>query len=146
MLANDRPLKYHENIEVFYKKSPIYNPQMTKWIKLKKWSWWKSDNYWEVPIMRVENDDYFPQSILWFTACHNMTGKQHPTEKPVDLCQYLIETYSNKWHLILDNTCGSWTTCVASKIINRRFIGIEKEQKYVDIANKRLDSTTIALF
>ena len=146
MLCNNRPLKYHEDICIFYKEQPTYNPQMTKGIKLKKASWGKSDNYWEMPIIRNENDDYYPQSVVWFTACHNMTWKQHPTEKPVDLCKRLINTYTNNWELVLDNCAWSWTTGVACKELWRNYILIEKEPKYVDIIHKRLQNTTVSLF
>jgi len=70
----------------------------------------------------------------------------HPTQKPILLLEDLIKTFSNENDLVVDLTMWSWSTCVACKNTNRRFIGIEKEQKYVDIANKRLDNTTISLF
>lgn len=70
----------------------------------------------------------------------------HPTTKPINLFKKLIEISSNKWDLILDPFLWSWTTVIACKEMNRNFIGIEKEQKYVDIANKRLQYTQVWLF
>ena len=67
-----------------------------------------------------------------------MTGKCHPTEKPVALFEYLIKTYTNEGDLVLDNCIGSGTTAIAARNTGRHFIGIEKEPKYVEIANKRL--------
>lgn len=72
--------------------------------------------------------------------------KVHPTQKPVWLFRWILEHYSEKWMTILDPFLWSWTTAVACKELGRNFIGIEKEQKYVDIANKRLETTTTSLF
>jgi len=72
--------------------------------------------------------------------------RYHPTQKPVDLFKWILENYSEKWQTILDPFLWSWTTAIACKEMWRNFIGIEKEQKYVDIANKRLENTTISLF
>ena len=138
MLANKRPLKYHEDIVLFYKKLPTYNPQMRKGKSLKKASGGRSDNYGNIPLVRYESDEYYPRSILKFKACHNMTGKTHPTEKPVKLFEYLIKTYTNKGDLVLDNTAGSGTTGVACQNTNRNYILIEQEQKYIDVINERL--------
>ncbi len=70
----------------------------------------------------------------------------HPTQKPLDLFKWILENYSEKWQTILDPFLWSWTTAIACKEMWRNFIGIEKEQKYVDIANKRLENTTKSLF
>jgi site-specific DNA-methyltransferase (adenine-specific) len=77
---------------------------------------------------------------------HWWEKKYHPTQKPVWLFRWILENYSEKWQTILDPFLWSWTTAVACKEMWRNFIGIEKEQKYVDIANKRLATTTISLF
>ena len=75
----------------------------------------------------------------------NHTKRLHPTQKPVALFEYLIKTYTNEGDLVLDNCIGSGTTAIACINTNRHFIGIEKEQKYVDIANKRIKETPIPL-
>ena len=74
------------------------------------------------------------------------TKSRHPTEKPVKLFKYLIETYTNEGDLVLDNCIGSGTTGVACKETNRNFIGIEINQEYVDIANERVAYTTVTDF
>ena len=139
MLAKRRPLKYHEIISVFSYWTEKYNPQMTKWKMMKKASGGKSDNYWNIPIVRYENDEYYPRSIQTFKACHNMTWKVHPTQKPVALMEYLIKTYTNEWETVLDFTMWSWTTWVACQNTNRNFIGIEKDKTYFEIAKKRIE-------
>lgn len=78
-----------------------------------------------------------PKSIIEFSNA-NIKEKKHPTEKPVILCEYLIKTYTNEDDLVLDNCAGSGTTLLAAKNLNRQFIGIEKEEKYVDIIKDRL--------
>lgn len=142
--CNNMPLKKHENISVFYEWLPKYNPQMVKWkIHQRNWIPSKWGIYWEWSNPeQTKSDLYYPMSVLFFDS----DKWEHPTQKPVELCKRLISTYTDKWELILDNTCWSGTTCVASKELGRNFIGIEKEQKYVDIANKRLANTTISLF
>ena len=80
----------------------------------------------------------------WFIA--EEKERYHPTQKPVQLFKSIIEDYSKEWDLILDPFLWSWTTAVACKELGRNFIGIEKEQKYVDIANKRLSQTSVSLF
>ena len=125
MLAKKRPLKYHEIASVFYRRQSKYNPQMTTGKMMKKASGGKSDNYGAaIPIVRYENDQYYPRSIQVFKGCHNMTGKVHPTQKPVALMEYLIKTYTNEGETVLDFTMGSGTTGVAAKNLNRSFIGI----------------------
>ena len=79
----------------------------------------------------------YPKSILTFAYDK---AKLHPTQKPLELMKYLIKTYSNEGDMVLDNTMGSGTTCLAAKNLNRKFIGIEKEPKYYDVAVRRLSS------
>ena len=139
MLAKIRPLKYHENILIFCKSKEYYFPQMTKGKMQKKASGGKSDNYGEVPIVRYESDIYYPRSIQTFKACHNMTGKVHPTQKPVALLEYLIKTYTLEGETVLDNCMGSGSTGVACINTNRNFIGIELDPEYFKIAEKRIN-------
>ena len=136
-LANKRPLKKHELISVFYKKQPIYNPQGLKpYGKINKrgsagenWSELESNSY-------IQNYTNYPTQLLEFPYDKN---KFHPTQKPVALFEYLIKTYTNEGETVLDNCIGSGTTAVACINSNRSFIGIEQEQKYVDIANARIE-------
>ena len=136
--AKIRPLKYHENICVFYDKLPLYNPQMVSGAKQKKGSGGKSDIYGDNQVKRFENSDYYPGSILNFLSCHNMTGKAHPTEKPIELLRWIINSYANSDYLILDNCMGSWTTARACKDLGRNFIGFEISEKYCKIGEERL--------
>jgi len=138
MLAKIRPLKIHEDIVVFSKDKEKYNPQMRKGAYQYKATGGNSDNYGNINIIRNLNDDYYPNSIMSFLACHNMTGKEHPTQKPINLFRYLIRTYTNKGDLVLDNCSGSGTTALACHIEKRKFICIEKEKKYVELSIERL--------
>ena len=138
--AKKMPLKKHENILVFYKKLPIYNPQMIgneiRTIKRNK-NGKTTDNYGKFTY--DEQSTYvgrYPTSILSFDRDKN---KLHPTQKPVPLLEYLIKTYTNEGEIILDNTMGSGSTGVACINTNRKFIGIELEEKYFNIAKNRIE-------
>lgn len=141
--ANRMPLRSHEDICIFYKKLPTYNPQMRKGEMMTKgYGGSTSSNYGEAgKIERKTNDDYFPHSILTFKSVHNMQGKVHPTQKPIELCDWLIKTYTDEDETVLDNCLGSGTTAVSCINTNRNFIGIEKEWDYCEIANKRIEKT-----
>ncbi len=137
--ANRMPLKYHEDICVFSPKTTKYNPIMTKGIMMSKGGGGgKSELYGDAKELRHTNDLYYPKSILPFKACHNMTGKVHPTQKPVELYEYIIQTYTDKNDIILDFSCGSGTTLMASKKLGRKCYGIELEEKYCEITKNRL--------
>ena len=140
MLCNVMPLKYHEDIVVFYKEKPTYNPQMERGQRLKKASGGNSDNYGSIKIVREENDQYYPKSIISLKACHNMTGKFHPTEKPIDLMRYLIRTYSNENEIVFDGYAGSGSTAHACILEKRNFICSELHEPYFKYANKRIDN------
>lgn len=150
--AKRQPLKTYEDIIIF--NSKIYNPQMTE---AKKENIRPISDGSKVNItgmVQKHSKDYnhkkrYPKAILSYStnmAECNKIHRVHPTQKRVALMDYLIKTYTNKWETILDFTAGSWTTGVACINTKRNFILIEKEQKYVDIANKRLQNTTISLF
>ena len=132
------PLRQHEDICVFYRKQPTYNPQMTKGrMRNKKIQPTKDfEVYGQITPIDNVNDLYYPSSILEFSNA-NQKIKTHTTQKPLDLMKYLIKTYSNENDMVLDNTMGSGTTCLAAKELNRKFIGIEKEPKYYEIACRR---------
>jgi site-specific DNA-methyltransferase (adenine-specific) len=139
MLAKVRPLKFHENILIFSDNGQNYNPQMTKGAMQSKASGGKTDLYREIPIVRETNNDYYPRTILSFFACHNMTGKEHPTQKPVALYEYLIRTYTNEDDTVLDFCAGSGTTGVAAIKTGRNAILIDKEPKYFEIMQRRIE-------
>ncbi len=140
-LCKKRPMKSDEDIMVFYKQQPTYNPQMTIGEKYKGRN--NTKNHKELKGewligqgSRTDNEGTrYPRTNIYF-ANENKKG-QHPTQKPLELVKYLISTYSNENDMVLDNTMGSGTTCLAAKELNRKFIGIEKEPKYYEIACKR---------
>ncbi len=136
--ANRMPLKYHELINVFYRKQCLYQPQKTKGPMMSKGGSIGGGAYGKTNSKRYKSDTYFPRSIQKIKACHNMQGKIHPTQKPVALLEYLIKTYTLENEIVLDFTMGSGSTGVACKNLNRDFIGIEKDSKYFEIAKKRI--------
>ena len=138
--AKKMPLKKHENILVFYKKLPIYNPQMIgNEIRTRKRNKNEktTDSYGKFTY--DEQSTYvgrYPTSILSFDRDKN---KLHPTQKPVALLEYLIKTYTNEGEIVLDNCMGSGSTGVACVNTGRKFIGIEIDKKYFDISKQRIE-------
>jgi site-specific DNA-methyltransferase (adenine-specific) len=143
--ANKMPLRSHEMIYIF-SKSPkpkgtkqTYNPQKTlgKPWKSKEHKT-KKDVYGQEDMPAKENTtgDRHPRSVIKF---HQSGKKIHPTQKPVDLCEWLIKTYSNEGDLVLDFCMGSGTTIEASINTNRKYIGIEKDEDIFEIAKNRLN-------
>ena len=140
--AKRMPLRRHEQILCFYKKLPIYNPEMVTRGKVRKKgitteTGKHTSNYGKFENSVVENNEYYPTSIIEVSNA-NRKDKLHPTEKPLELFEYLIKTYTNENDLVLDNTAGSGTTAIACLNTNRQFIVIEKEQKYYNIILKRV--------
>lgn len=147
--AKKMPMKAHENILVFYKSPPTYNPQKTQNHKPMNSYTKRADvqNKTEcygkvnVDVSGGGGTDRYPRSVIKLSSDKQktkLTGLIHPTQKPLALCEYLIKTYTNENDLVLDNVCGSGTTCLAAARLKRNFIGIEKEQKYFDICLERL--------
>ena len=151
--AKRMPLRRHEDILVFYKKLPTYNPQMVEGGEPSHSRGKKYSNKGKIQddgkIYGAYQHDYdsdatktnmkYPTSILQFS--NKVQGNVHPTQKPVELLEYLIKTYSNPGDVILDNTMGSGSTGVAALNLGRKFIGIELDDKYFDIAKSRLEET-----
>lgn len=140
--AKKMPLKSHENILVFYKKLPTYNPQFTEG---KPYSYEKfgigSTNYGDskgTGKVIVNDGRRYPKSIVTFKK-DKQKQAYHPTQKPVALLEYLIKTYTNEGEIVLDNCMGSGSTCVACVNTSRHYIGYELDPEYYDIACKRLD-------
>ena len=139
--AKKQPLNDNETISVFYKKQCTYNPQMTVAEKIYKRGMAKrskSDCYGEEKdFVQIETGLRYPKRIQYFN--NNHTREQlHPTQKPVELLEYLIKTYTNEDEVVLDNCMGSGSTGVACINTNRRFIGMEIEEKYFEIAKDRM--------
>jgi site-specific DNA-methyltransferase (adenine-specific) len=133
------PLRRHENILVFYKKLPTYNPQKTIGKLIKKCTKAKQTNNYNETKNRPEpymSNEYYPTSIIEIPNPRIKNG--HPTQKSLALFEYLIKTFTNKGDLVLDNCIGSGTTAIACIKTNRSFIGIELLERYCDISNQRI--------
>ena len=142
--AKKRPLRSHELIILFSKKfkGSIYHPQMSKGKSYNRPLQTKvSEQYKKHTKHKSINlkGERYPKTVLKYSNS-NHNDIYNPTQKPLDLMKYLVLTYSNPGDLILDPFAGSGTTLVAAKDLDRRFIGIEINQGYVDICNKRLNA------
>jgi site-specific DNA-methyltransferase (adenine-specific) len=139
--AKRMPMRGHENICIFYKKPPVYNPIMRKG----KYRYKGNKGFDETRCYGVSkpydnwNDEYYPTSVIEISNAVQI-GKIHPTEKPVELCEWLIKTYSSENELILDNCMGSGSTAIACININRQYIGFELDNTYYESANKRIEN------
>lgn len=137
--AKIMPLRRHEDVLVFYAKKPTYNPQMETRGKPRKKGGSKVDNGCYGGLLSTEsfNNAYYPTSVIEISNA-SKAGLVHPTQKPVALMEYLIKTYTNEGDTVLDFTMGSGTTGVAAKNLGRKFIGIERDDKYFKIAQERI--------
>lgn len=157
--AKKMPMKYHENISVFYKKLPTYNPQFQPYSEStvgrfkdgemvnRKKQIEKSTNSIQGGLSFVGEQGMcikrgkYPESVQFFKCEHTAGGKRlHPTQKPIALLEYLIKTYTNEEDTVLDNCMGSGSTGVACVNTNRNFIGIELDKDYFNIAKERIEN------
>ena len=147
-LANIKPMKSHENILVFAPNKTTYNKQMIKRDKVIDTRGWKQDKrnrdhnnfHSSENIVKVYKDKN-PTTVLQYSMANgecNNSKRIHPTQKPIFIIDWLLKTYSNENDMILDNTMGVGTTCLGAKELNRKFIGIEKEVKYYELAVGRV--------
>ena len=142
--AQKMPLKAHENILVFYKKLPTYNPIKTKGhMKVSATAHQskcaKSSNYGkQMRTKDYSSDERYPRSVLKFKT-DKQGGALHPTQKPLELIKYMIKTYTNEGDVVLDNCMGSGTTIVGAIQTNRKYIGMEITKKFYSIARDRVD-------
>ena len=137
------PVKIHEHVLVFSKKSPNYFPIMQQGKPYFRQST-KADhndhNFGIIGNVKTENrGTRYPKTVLKFKQNWSKQQQLHPTQKPVELCEYLIRTYSQEGDTVLDNCMGSGSTGVACIRTGRNFVGIEKEEKYFEIAKKRIE-------
>lgn len=139
--AKKSPLKIHENILVFYKNQPAYNPQMRTGFKPYTCKQGGIGNNYDFKhnkeTVTENNGERYPVDIIKFNRDKE---KYHSTQKPVELLRYLIRTYTNENDVVLDNTMGSGSTCVAAIREKRNFIGIELNDEYFDIASNRINN------
>ena len=154
--AKKQFMNWTEDIVVFYRQLPTFNPQ------------WRHDGeFTGAKVQRCNHDrsngtlgqtgekagyvhegnggNFYPKSVLEYSNVHNGGTGIHPTQKPVDLLSYLIKTYTNEGDTVLDNCMGSGSTIVAAIREKRRYIGIEKDKKYFEIANKRIKNETMQM-
>jgi len=133
-------MKTNEDIAVFYKKQPTYNPQYWYSTPYTRWNTQtavdKQSNYGSHKENYVESDGKrLPTTVLKF---NRVERPLHPTQKPTDLLEWLIKTYTNETDTVLDNCMGVGSTGVACSNTNRKFIGMETEKTYYDIAERRI--------
>lgn len=153
-LAKYRPMKYHETILVFHtNSSSTYNPIMKPRVGIGK-DCYRYDHYCgsnnhlkDMKKVKKKYDPDFvqPSSILDFNVVPNRNGKLHPTQKPVDLMEYLIKTYTNENDVILDFTAGSGSTGIAAMNVDRKCILIEKEENYCNIILNRIEDEFLCI-
>jgi DNA modification methylase len=166
MNANKQPLKKYENICIFYNKLPNYNPVLQKKkkesIRFRNYSSKKHNinlynetekkrNHLVNSTRKIPFDSKYPDNVLYYDIVNRNiklyeNRDRHPTEKPVLLLEHLIKTYSNENEIVLDFTMGSGSTGVACMNTNRKFIGIEKDEKYFNIAKKRIEQSLEGIF
>lgn len=138
--AKKQPLRAHENIQVFYRRQPTYNPQMTDGHvrKTSKRKTVNSECYGKaLNLTEYDSTQRYPRDVQFFSS-DKQKGNYHPTQKPLALVKYIIETYCNPGDTVLDFTMGSGTTGVACQEIGRQFIGIEKEKPIFQTACQRM--------
>lgn len=140
MCAKKRIMPIHENISVFYNKLGTYNPQMRKGFN--NYSSFENEDKSIGEIYGLKSKhrkctdgSRYPISVLEY---NNVRKGSHPTQKPLELIKYLIKTYTNEGDIVIDTFMGSGTTGIACKELNRKFIGIELDEKYFNIAVKRI--------
>ncbi|WDV06146.1 DNA-methyltransferase [Lysinibacillus irui] len=140
--SKKQPLRKHEDVCVFYKKQPVYNPQMTegdaydKGVRKNQ----LTGSYGDFSPAHVQSDGMrYPTDVIYFKTAESEGEVFHPTQKPVELGRYLIRTYTNEGDIVLDNTCGSGSFLVAAMMEGRNFIGIEKNEDVARFKNKDID-------
>ena len=149
--AKKQPLRKHEDVCVFYKKQPVYHPQMTKGEPYEKGKRKNQQcgNYGDFESVHVASDgERYPTDIIYVKTAESEGPVLHPTQKPIELGRYMVRTYTNPGDIVLDNTFGSGSFLVAALMEGRNFIGIEKNEDvalfkreeidYIDVAKKRL--------
>ncbi len=144
--AKYRPMKYYEEICIFSKGKVKYNPILKPRVGVGK-DCYRYDHYcgtsnhvnYKKIKKKYDPDFVQPSDVLEFNVVPNRGGKLHPTQKPVELLEYLIKTYTDEDDIVLDNCMGSGSTCIAAINTNRRYIGFELETKYFDIAKQRIE-------
>ena len=148
--AKKQPLRKHEDVAVFYNTQPTYNPQFSEGTPYSKGTRkdQQTGSYGDFSPVVVKNDSgkRYPTDVVYYKTAESELEKTvwHPTQKPVELGRYFIRTYSNAGDTVLDNAFGSGTFLVSALLEGRKYIGIEKEKEFFDIAQERLRRITTA--
>lgn len=145
-LCKYQPLKIHETISVFSKKTHLYFPQGLIEINKKKSNKNKGGNLGHQSSEKIRNEytqkySNYPKSVIRFNRQRGL----HPTQKPVALLEYLVKTYTNESDVVLDNCMGSGSTGVACVNTGRKFIGMELDDKYFEIAKQRIEEAVFSV-
>ncbi|MBI2062418.1 MAG: site-specific DNA-methyltransferase [Candidatus Yanofskybacteria bacterium] len=140
--AKKQPLRKHEDICIFYKAQPAYNPQMTYGEPYNKG--FRKDqltgSYGDFKTVEVKsNGERYPTDVVYFKTAESEGEVYHPTQKPVELGRYLIRTFTKEGDTVLDNTCGSGSFLVSAVLEGRKFVGVEKNQEVYLFKNHRVD-------
>lgn len=141
--SKKRPLIAHEDILVFYKKQPTYNPQMVIGKPYNKGKALRTTNvYGKQKETLVENKEglRYPRTVQYFKTAESEGKVFHPTQKPIELFKYIIKTYTNEGDVVLDNCIGSGTTAIAAIATNRNYIGFEKDKEYYKLSLERIEN------
>ncbi len=149
--AKKQPLRKHEDVCIFYKSQPAYNPQMTYGEPYNKG--FRKDqftgSYGDFKTVEVKsNGERYPTDVVYFKTAESEGEVYHPTQKPVELGRYLIRTFTKEGEVVLDNTCGSGSFLVSAVLEGRKFIGIEKNEDvylfkkhkvdYIEVSKRRI--------
>lgn len=146
--AKKQPLRKHEDICIFYKRQPVYHPQMspgepyTKGVRKSQ----LSGSYGDFKPVEVKSDsgNRYPSDVVYFKTAESEGAVWHPTQKPVGLGRYLIKTYTNPGDIVIDNTFGSGSFLVAAILEGRNFIGIEKNDEVFLFKKEKVDYIKVA--
>lgn len=139
--AKKQPLRAYEEVVVFYRKQPTYNPQMTMGEAYNKGTALRlTDVYGSQKAVEVKSDGLrYPRNVLYFKTAESEGEVIHPTQKPVALIEYMIKTYTEEGAVILDNTAGSFSTAIAAQKTGRQWICIEQDREMCEKALKRFE-------
>ena len=140
--AKKMPLRCHENILLFYQQLPTYNPQFRQGKPYSRRGFVPTHANYQALEFKFnsgsEDGRRVPRDVIYFNSTVGQIERLHPQQKPVDLLEYLIKTYTDEGETVLDATMGSGSTGVACMNTGRNFIGFELEQKFFDIATRRI--------
>ena len=144
MNAKKSPLRNHENILVFYRRPPTYNPQGLKNVHVNSGRKRKGSTFYGRTGCRekyTQTQGNYPKTVIQFNSEHNPL---HPSQKPLKLVEYLIRTYSNKFDTVLDCVSGLGTTALACLNTNRHFLCIERDEEFYELSTKRIKNETLS--